>query len=478
MKRHFASILLAFFLATLTAFSDTSNWFEYNGSSENHSFSFYFPKNWTAKTYDDQLQGFSPNTIYDDLIFEVQEFENFTYDQAIQTYLDADIELISQEDIALTTSDDIIGKKVTFYDKVDEKEFSLTFTKRGSLILSLTNPNPNDSTYNDEIQQIHDSIKFTDEWHQYIDSIDQYTFIFPKNAQIQTLSNGIAVVDPDSDNTPFFTIEKLDQTYLSEAPEKFSGSNLTLISTEGAPFHGIENAVLAVYLNEAANKTESYIFVENNGSSYAITNISNEEMLLSFEFFDLTGEFSPYKHFPDVRDNHINSPAINYLFEKKIINGYPDGQFKPDNEINRAELTKMMVGATLTPSVGKYSDCFPDVKEEWFAPYICYAKQQGWVQGYSDGTFKPEQNINRMEALKIILEGSFENITTETLKPALPADIDLSKWYSRYFIFAENRNLLDKNHILQKGDTYYYYPDKNITRKEVAEMIYRILVLE
>lgn len=40
-----------------------------------------------------------------------------------------------------------------------------------------------------------------------------------------------------------------------------------------------------------------------------------------------------------------------------------------------------------------YENCFEDVEDEWFAPYVCYAKEKGWVTGYPDGTFKPENNV-------------------------------------------------------------------------------------
>ncbi len=79
--------------------------------------------------------------------------------------------------------------------------------------------------------------------------------------------------------------------------------------------------------------------------------------------------------------------------------------------------------------------------------------------------------------MKIVLLSLFDQEISSkaTLKSPLPLDVDLSAWYGKYFIFAENSKLLDKTHIKKSGKSYYYYPNDNITRKEVAESIYRLM---
>ena len=80
-----------------------------------------------------------------------------------------------------------------------------------------------------------------------------------------------------------------------------------------------------------------------------------------------------------------------------------------------------------------------------------------------------------MEAIKIILEVLFSSKidSREKLMDKTVVDIELDEWYAKYFIFADNRKLLDKHHVQENSIGYSYFPDKNITRKEVAEMIYR-----
>ncbi|MFH1284394.1 MAG: trypsin-like peptidase domain-containing protein [Candidatus Peregrinibacteria bacterium] len=183
--------------------------------------------------------------------------------------------------------------------------------------------------------------------------------------------------------------------------------------------------------------------------------------------------------FSDIDVYHPNFIAIDSLKSIGVINGYPDGTFKAEGEINRAELTKMvveMIAGTPSPT---YNSCFSDVKTEWFAPYICYAQAAGWVNGYPDGTFKPASNTNRVEAIKIILNAYFdgeENIPQSEGTINMPLDADPMAWYYNFLEFAITNDLVDLQHITHYlTSSYNYNGSGNMTRKEVAEMIYRVL---
>ena len=74
---------------------------------------------------------------------------------------------------------------------------------------------------------------------------------------------------------------------------------------------------------------------------------------------------------------------------------------------------KIIIGAAdITPSG---QNCFSDIGAEWFAPFVCAGMANGIVGGYPDGTFRPEQNINVAEALKITLKAF--NIETRYVIP-------------------------------------------------------------
>ena len=94
------------------------------------------------------------------------------------------------------------------------------------------------------------------------------------------------------------------------------------------------------------------------------------------------------------------SNAIGFLTGKGIIEGYPDGSFRPDEPITRAEYAKLASGFD---SLSSGSSSFPDVHaSHWAKRFIDSAYTKGWIQGYPDGTFKPESHIRRSEVVTIV----------------------------------------------------------------------------
>lgn len=191
--------------------------------------------------------------------------------------------------------------------------------------------------------------------------------------------------------------------------------------------------------------------------------------------------------FADIALDHPNKRAINQSYQFGIIEGYEDGTFGPDRPINRAELIKVMViryfdKNGIGPDVSLYHDCFKDVNQQWYAPYICYAYEQEWVEGYEDGTFKPANPVNRVEALKIILEiglpsSEWPDPTDQDSAVELPVDIETGQWYEDYARMAIVKDLVDGQHVTQDSQGRdYYYPGDNMTRKEVVEMLWRIFI--
>lgn len=183
--------------------------------------------------------------------------------------------------------------------------------------------------------------------------------------------------------------------------------------------------------------------------------------------------FAVSPSFGDVTSTHKNFFAVEVLKAKGIIGGYPDGSFKPEGNINRAEFAKILVGAITDtdPSVSEYSNCFPDVKTEWFAPFVCYAKEKGWIQGYPDGTFKPTQNVNRAEALKMLFESTEPGIADQVaLADNLFVDVDRSVWFAKYVNVAQILQMTEES----SGN---FRPGDAATRGVVAEYIFRNMVI-
>lgn len=180
--------------------------------------------------------------------------------------------------------------------------------------------------------------------------------------------------------------------------------------------------------------------------------------------YSLTGTFI------DVPFSHPASTAIEYLAQKGIVSGYPDGTFQPDQEINRAEFTKIVMGARFLPL--DIEGCllavprellfaptllFSDVAlHQWFAKYVCRAKVAGIITGYPDGTFRPAANVNFVEAAKILANGFSLPLESS------PTD---DPWYHPYV-----EALASRSAIPFSISSF----EKSMSRGEMAEMMYRL----
>ena len=96
---------------------------------------------------------------------------------------------------------------------------------------------------------------------------------------------------------------------------------------------------------------------------------------------------------------------IAYLEKYDVINGYNDGTFRPDSEITRAEFVTMAERAYKL--FGEVEDgkknIFNDISSShWAAKYIYTAIAMDWIKGYSDGTFRPDNKITRAEVVTIV----------------------------------------------------------------------------
>ena len=171
-------------------------------------------------------------------------------------------------------------------------------------------------------------------------------------------------------------------------------------------------------------------------------------------FISTTVAQSPVVYAYSDLDGYAFKTAADYLTEQGIIAGYSDGTLRPNEKINRAEFLKLVMEAGSLAVGG--SDCFTDVLEEWFAPYVCAASEAEMVNGYVDGNFAPEKTITVVEALKI----SSKALDVQTEEPAG------HEWYSEYLeTFAE------KNYIPYTLD---YYAEE-LTRGEAFELLWRVM---
>lgn len=173
--------------------------------------------------------------------------------------------------------------------------------------------------------------------------------------------------------------------------------------------------------------------------------------------------------FTDLPHEHDYYSAVSYLNQKGVLNGYSDGSFKPDNTINRAEVLKVIfVGSAIDAPAEFGKSVFEDVMDDvWYAPFVMKAYELGIVSGDGvDGGFHGERNVNKAEFLKMLLEAN--QIKQEVLESVTgsAADVPADSWYAPYVNYAASVGVIDPD---ANGNLE---PNKALTRAEVANMIY------
>ena len=160
----------------------------------------------------------------------------------------------------------------------------------------------------------------------------------------------------------------------------------------------------------ALNRRDHYAYIIGypDGDVHPQGNITRAEVATIF--FRLlrdpvrTQYWSQTNGYSDVPGNKWYNNAISTLSNMGIICGYPDGTFRPDAPITRAELTKIAAGFFSDPRVAAtYDGRFSDVHgAEWYISYLMTALEEGLIEGYPDGSFRPDRPITRAETCTIV----------------------------------------------------------------------------
>ena len=140
--------------------------------------------------------------------------------------------------------------------------------------------------------------------------------------------------------------------------------------------------------------------------------------------------WSQSNSYSDVKAGDWFNNAVSTLSNAGIIAGYEDGSFRPNGYITRAEFATIAARFFDVTYNGK--DLFPDISGHWAKDYINQAANKGFVNGYEDGTFKPDRNITRAEAVTLVnrtldRHPDKNHFTKDML--VWPDNMDQTKWY-------------------------------------------------
>ena len=153
---------------------------------------------------------------------------------------------------------------------------------------------------------------------------------------------------------------------------------------------------------------------------------------------------------------------------KAYISGYEDGTFRPDNTITRAEAAAIIARCSSDFDENKmYSSNFTDVSgDEWYANYVGYATEKGYISGYDGGPFKADIDITRGELAVILSKyGSFDGDGICTEFSDVPND---------YYATGYIKSLYDEN-IVSGYEDGTFKPDNSVTRAEAVTMMNKVL---
>jgi len=212
-----------------------------------------------------------------------------------------------------------------------------------------------------------------------------------------------------------------------------------------------------------------YLDEENNTLEFVTGKVTGNHIIIRLSHFSKYLVIESYKTFSDI-ENHWAKLFIESMAAKNVVDGYSDGTFRPGNNVTRAEFSKMILKG-LEVQLVKYNGEFKDVKaNDWYADYLATMKKLGLAEGYDDGTFRPDKYITRAEIAVIlsnVLDVEVDEDEIDTLLAGYLDKDQIPDW-ARLAIAK-----VVKSRVMV-GDNNRFNPSDNTTRAESATTIYRI----
>ena len=168
------------------------------------------------------------------------------------------------------------------------------------------------------------------------------------------------------------------------------------------------------------------------------------------------------ENFIDVDSGRWSLKHIATLSNGNIIEGYPDGSFKPGNPITRAELAAIASKFDKLSAVQENS--FTDIEGHWAIEYINSAAAKGWVKGYPDGTFKPDQYITRAEFVTLVNNVLGRKVHKDNISEGAKVFPDLleNMWYYEAMMEAINSHTHKMDENMSESWIEIIYPSLDL----------------
>lgn len=237
---------------------------------------------------------------------------------------------------------------------------------------------------------------------------------------------------------------------LIEDGEDFNPSDFGVYRYNDGAYDFVSSLTLSRDLEKAA-------FVTSSFGTFAVLSL-NEDLK--------AGPGSVINAYFDDIKGHWAENYIIQLYKQGVVNGRSESIFAPNENVTRAELLKLALLAFGFEAEVSEKDNFTDLapEEHWASELILFAKTQGMVDGYEDGTFRPDNSINRAEALKMLIEVAGIDLN-DNLPSAEFSDIDSTAWYGPYLNYAVDTALVSGYADGSFG------PEKYLSRAEACKIV-------
>lgn len=176
--------------------------------------------------------------------------------------------------------------------------------------------------------------------------------------------------------------------------------------------------------------------------------------------------------FSDLSKNDSDCAAFQYVKDSGAMTGNPDGTFAPEASLQRDQVAKIALETFKKYNSGTdychSANPFPDVTaNSWAFQYICRGVALSMITGYQGGVdagfYRPARAVNRVEFLALLLRNLSDTMPANNLSSY--ADVALNQWFTGYARYSKDNNLFIGGNL---------YPTSSTTRREVAEVIYKL----
>jgi hypothetical protein len=175
--------------------------------------------------------------------------------------------------------------------------------------------------------------------------------------------------------------------------------------------------------------------------------------------------------YTDLTDDSATS-YINYLAEKSIIKGFDDGTFRPGEGLTRAQAAVLMIRATGVEPEPSLDLPFTDIAaDHWARPSIAAAVKAGYIKGFPDNSFHPEDKLTRAQAAVMVLRLSRQSLNEAS--KAQFSDLNREHW-----AVASAATAVASGMMLAGSDGKQFQPDKEMTREEIARALAVLLTVD